>query len=192
MLYNKWKGEMVAWETPGPFPWSGVEGFTGIVPIPVILDPKIGTEVTLHIFDYSPFSHEIAELEPFNLFLKTGLARCPSGPVYFNFYWLENPRKPEESFAIYERQENPNDPEMIQPYWDLARQSHWHVFVIGPNDECLNWFEIKNGYGIDSGLDVLSEAVSGMPTKDFAKAKEEFQKMYSLQDLLNIDVGNQL
>ena len=190
MLYNKCSKGKVAWENPGPFPWSGTKDFSGIAPFSVVLDPKIGTKVALYIFDYSSFAHELAELEPFSLYLNTGLVRCPSGPVYFNLFWLHNLQKPEEPFAIYERHADPNDPEMMQPYWDLARQSHWHVFVIGPDDQCLKWFEFENFFGIQSGLDALPEAVSNIPTDDFAKAKEEFQEMFSLQDLLNLDVGS--
>ena len=187
MLLNKWKQGKVKWENLGPFPWSGTEGFSGIAPISVVLDQEIGTEVALYIFDYTPFAHDIAKLEPFTLYLKTGLVRCPSGVVYFSVFWLHNPANPQEPYAIYERIVDPNDSAMMQPYWELARQTHWHVFIVGPNDQCLSWFEIENVFELRPGLEALSKALPDVPTKDFEKSKLEFQEMFTLQELLNID-----
>ena len=38
MLYNKWTDRNVTWENAGPFPWSGMKDFSGIAPIPTVLD----------------------------------------------------------------------------------------------------------------------------------------------------------
>ena len=107
--------------------------------------------------------------------------------MYFNVFWLHNPANPQEPYAVYERIIDPNDSAMMQPYWDLARQTHWHVFIIGPNDQCLSWFEIENVFELQAGLDALSKVLPDVPTKDFGKTKLEFQEMFTLQELLNKD-----
>ena len=158
------------------------------MPIPAILDGKIGPEVTLHIFDYTSFSKDIAGLHPFTLNLKSGIARCPSGQVYFNIFWLCHPNNPDESFSSYELILDPQNPDMIQPFKRLSRQTHWHIFIVGPGDQVLNFFEVQNDYNLDVVLDVLPECVE--PTaadSDYRKAKLEFQEMFSLQELIYAD-----
>ena len=66
MFDNKWRGEKIAWQLHSVFPWSNLADFSaGIAPIPVALDPRVGTEVALFIVDYTEFAHDIARLEPF-------------------------------------------------------------------------------------------------------------------------------
>ena len=151
MLNNKWKGEKMSWAWESESPWSHLMGFSaGIAPVPVALDPRIGTEVALFIVDHTDFAYKIARLERFQLYIKSGLVPCPSGPVLFFLFWLPDPRTPHIPFATFECTVNPHNPNMMQPYWDLARQTHWHVFIIGPGDEELNWFEFENAFNLYS------------------------------------------
>lgn len=187
MLYNKWRLGKVSWSKVGPFPWSNTEDFSGIVPIPVILDEEIGSEIALHVFDYSSFAFDIAKLIPFNLHLKSGIVRCSSGLIYANIFYLDDPKNSKEPFAIYEHISNPHDPNDMQIFWDLSRQFYWHLFVIGPSDEVINFFEFKNNFGLQNSLDTLTHISPNTSPMDFASAKKEFQEMYSLHEFLSLD-----
>ena len=37
--------------------------------------------------------------------------------------------------------------------------------LYGPNDQCLNWFEIENVFEPQPGLDALSKILPDVPTK---------------------------
>ena len=190
MLNNKWTGGRIAWQFQSALPWSSLPGFSaGVAPIPVVLDPRVGTEVVLFIVDYTEFAHDIARLDPFQLHIKSGLVPCSAGPVLFFLFWLPDPKAPHNSFAIFECTVNPNDPNMMQPYWDLARQSHWHVFVIGPDDEELNWFEFENIFNLHATLEPVASIISKFPCRNFDEAKLEFQERFTIDDLFNMN-GN--
>ena len=190
MLKNKWKGGRTTWSFDSEFPWSNLTGFSGgVAPIPVALDPRVGTEVALFIVDYTEFARDIAQVKPFQLHIKCGLVPCPSGPVLFILFWLPNPRTPHIPFATFECTINPHNPNMMQPYWDLARQTHWHVFVIGPGEEELNWFEFENVFNLYSTLDSVAKIVPEFPCIDFNMARLEFEHHYTLDDLFALEVG---
>ncbi len=76
---------------------------------------------------------------------------------------------------------------MTEPLRDLANQSYWHVFVIGPGDETLNFLELPNNYGLETVLPDVDRAVSTFPMVSFDAAKAEFQARYTLDDLFTFD-----
>ena len=180
---NQWPDGKVTWEPPS-LP-AYLDDYSGVLPIQVTLHPKVGSEVALYIIDRTPFAHEIARLDPFRLFLNTGMVPCPSGPVLFILYWLEQPSG-EGPFAMFENTVNPNDPSQMQMYWDLARQTHWHVFVLGAGNRELNWFEFQNNFELDTTIDRMSEVIYQFPCKDFDLAKGEFLEMYSTEELFRL------
>jgi hypothetical protein len=182
-LNNKWLGENVAWAPTLP---SYLDEFSGVAPLRVVLDPRVGLETAVFIIDRTPFAHQIAQLKPFHLNLKTALVPCPSGPVFFMLYWLRNPSG-EGCFASFEQTINPHNSVHLKPLQDLARQSHWHVFVVGQGNEELNWFEFENRFELDKSLSQLAGVVSDYPCLDFDEAKMEFQARFTMDDLFNLE-----
>jgi hypothetical protein len=75
----------------------------------------------------------------------------------------------------------------LKPLQDLARQSHWHVFVVGQGNEELNWFEFENRFELDKSLSQLAGVVSDYPCLDFDEAKMEFQARFTMDDLFNLE-----
>jgi hypothetical protein len=181
-LNNKWRDGDVVWAAP-TLP-SYLDEFSGVVPLQVVLDSRVGLETAVFIIDRTPFANQIAQLKPFHLNLKTGLVPCPTGPVFFLLYWLRNPSG-EGCFASFEQTINPHNSKHLQPIQDLARQSHWHVFVIGQGNEELNWYEFENRFELDKSLSQLAEVVSDYPCLDFHEAKMEFQARFTMDDLFN-------
>jgi hypothetical protein len=180
---NKWGGGKVTWKPPA-LP-SYLDEFSGIIPMQATLDPAVGSETVIYIIDRTPFSHEIAALNPFKLNLLTGLVPCNSGPVLFLLFWLPQPDG-EGVFASFENTVNPHDVSHLQPYWDLARQTHWHVFVLGKDNKELNWFEFENNFEIDYTLDQIAEVIPSYPGVNFDEAKAEFEERYTMEDLFNL------
>ena len=185
---NQWRKGRVSWASLDSLTLGlpNQEGFSGVLPLPLVLDPKIGSEVVLLIIDRTDFAYEIARLEPFRLNIQSGLVPCPSGPVLFFLFWLANPKVPQDSLATFECTVNPHNADMMQPYWELARQTHWHVFVIGPGGEELNWFEFENEFNLELTLQPVSRVIAKYPCDDFEAAKLEFQTQFSLDDLFTL------
>ena len=186
-LNNKWPGPKTAWSVDLTAYEPALSLFTaGVLPVSVVLDPRVGTEVVLFIVDRTDFAYEIARLEKIKFHVKSGLTRCPSGPVMFLLYGIATPQTPEIPFVSFENTVNPHDATMMQSYWDLARQTHWHVFVIGPDDEELIWYEIENKFRLRVHLDQVAAIVPGLPCTNFDMAKLEFQQRYSVDDLIKM------
>ena len=198
MHNNKWNHGRTELHYSGAFPWSNLAGFSsGVMPMPIVLDPAVGEEIGLFIIDYTSFAHEIASLKPFQLYINSGLVRCQAGPILFFLYWLPKPRlswlrRPlsrsrHEPFASFEYIVNPHDSSTMGLFRGLADQTHWHVFVIGPDDEELNWFEFPNNFDLGSTLASVDKAVSSLPMTDYEAAKAEFQSMFTLDELSTLE-----
>lgn len=185
---NQWRSGKTSWASLDSLPLGlpNQDGFSGVLPLPLVLDPKIGSEVVLLIIDRTDFAYEIARLEPFRLNIQSGLVPCPSGPVLFFLFWLANPKMSQVSFASFECTVNPHNPDMMLVYWELVRQTHWHVFVIGPGGEELKWFEFENEFNLELTLESVAKVVPQYPCRDFNAAKLEFQTQYSLDDLFSL------
>lgn len=186
ILKNKWRGPKTSWDVDLKILDPAVKKFGGIVPVRNVLDVHVGTEVSLFIIDRTNFAYEISKLEPFRLELVSGTFFCPSGPVMFLLFWLPQPRRPQLPFASFKNTVNPHNPDAMQFYWDLARQTHWHVFVIGPDDEELNWLEFENEFKLESTLNQGVEIAAKLPCVDFDQARLEFEQKYSTSDLFNL------
>ena len=91
---------------------------------------------------------------------------------------------------MFENTLNPHDWSNLAAYWDVARQTYWHVFVIGEENEELNWFELENRFDLDIALKVLIETAAYRPCIDFNLANSEFEARFSMQDLLRFDINN--
>ena len=65
---------------------------SGIIPAPATVDPRFSIEITLLLFDKTPFIHTIAKTNPFQLRLKTGVANTEFGPVGFLLFYVPDPK----------------------------------------------------------------------------------------------------
>ena len=182
-LNNKWDLGKVNWQ-PSGLP-SYLDEFSGVLPVQVTLDSAIGPETIVCVIDRTSFAREIADLKPFRLNLDSGLVPFQTGPVLYMLFWLPRPNN-DGVLAAFDNTLNPHDQGHLQPYWDLARQSHWHVFVLGESNEELNWFEFENSFGVSDTLEQVSRVIPSHPCTDFDKSKADFEARFSIEDLLNI------
>jgi len=74
----------------------------------------------------------------------------------------------------------------MQMWRDLARQSHWHLVLVGANDELVDLFEFENSYGLGATLDQVEAVCQKVPAGSFSDAKAEFSAKYSIDDLLRM------
>lgn len=172
------------WELPTLPPFF--EGRSGILAFRATLDSSIGPEMVLPIFDHTTFVFDLAALRPFELFLKSGVVRTSAGPVLFLLFWLRNP-KDDKPFAMWDITLNPHDSAQIQRYWELAHQSHWHVFVLGLANEVMGMYQFENGFGLADAIAFAVEACRPVPCLDFEAAKAEYERDYSLADLFAME-----
>lgn len=178
---NKWtfgNTKFTGITVPDPY-----KNFDGIFTLNVILDKSIGSEVVLYIRDETDFIYDISKVKPFELFMKSGIVRTDYGPLLFLLFFIPDPRFEDRPFAMFDIHLNPLKQEFLLPFYDLSRQSHWHLFLLNKKNEQVGFFEFENNYRLYQALQDVEEACKGMKSIDFWKAKEEFMNKYSLEEL---------
>lgn len=170
----------------GECPVFGLVPESGILPIPLILEDRIGSEMALLLIDKTPFVYTLAKVKPFDLMLKTGMVATSHGPVAFLLFYVPQAGKPDDPYFAHDYHLNPFNAGMMATFRDLARQSHWHVILVDSNKDVQCVFEFENDYGLGESLDQMAQAIEGWEPGDFALAKQEFCDQYSLHDLFNL------
>ncbi len=156
---------------------------TGLLSMPVIIDPSVGEEVALFWLDRTPFIDALARIHPFQLFMRSGLFRSDFGPLIWLLFYVPNPQLALKPFASMECHINPCDPEQVARWRRLADQTHWHLTLLGVGNQVAGFFEFENGFQLDEALDVMESACRGMQVTDFMAAKQQFQKRFTMDDL---------
>jgi hypothetical protein len=183
-LHNKWPGGPVNFDFSSlPPEFDEVEA---MLPLPLCLDPQVGTESVLLWFDRTEFIHQLAATQPFNLMMKSGVVRTDYGPLMFLVFWVPNPKDPLEPMSIVDCHLNPLNAQSLAIWRDLARQSHWHLFLLDGYNEQQGFFEFENGYGLGEALDAAEDACKEMESSDFNLAKAQFCRNFNLPDLLHL------
>ncbi len=159
----------------------------GLVPIPVIIDLIVGEEIGLYWIDRTPFVEELAAIRPFRLLLKSGLYRSHSGPLMWLLFYVPNPEASPQPFASMECHINPADPQHIDTWRRLANQTHWHLTLLGADNEVDDFFEFENDFDLDVALEAMLETCRGMRVTDFMSAKNEFWNSYTMDDLYKME-----
>lgn len=162
---------------------------SGVLPMPAILEDRIGTEMVLLLIDKTPFIYTLAKVKPFELKLKTGMVETSHGPVAFLLFYVPNAATPDDPYFAHDHHLNPFNSGMMATWRDLARQSHWHLIFVDADREVQEVLEFANVYCLGEALATMTNAVNDLEPGNFVLAKQEFCDQYSLQDLLNLDTA---
>ena len=159
---------------------------SGVLPMPVILEDRIGSEMVLLLIDKTPFIYTLAHVKPFDLMLKTGLVDTSHGPVAFLLFYVPNAASPDDPYFGYDHHLNPFDSGMTTTWRELARQSHWHLVLLDADREVQGVLEFENVYRLGEALAAMTNAVKDLQPGDFTRAKQEFCEQYPLKDLMEM------
>ena len=158
----------------------------GIIPWNIVIDPNVGTETCLLLLDRTPFIHTLAKVRPFDLRLKSGLIRTAHGPFFFLLFYVPDPNRPGTEFVAIDAHVNPYDPKHMTLWRDLARQSHWHLILLGADDKLVDLFEFPNTFELGKTLDQVEAVCEKLPHGSFDEAKAEFCARYTIDDLMRL------
>jgi hypothetical protein len=184
MLNNQWTHGKTHFVLP-PLP-PEIRVAEGIIPWRLALDPNVGSEMVLLLLDRTPFVNDLAKIRPFDLRLKTGLVRTSHGPLCFLLFYVPNPMRPGAVYIALDAHVNPFNPQHLVTWRDLARQSHWHLILVGANDKLVDLFEFKNTFDVGQTLDRIKSLSSSMVEGDFDQAKAEFAATHTVEYLLQM------
>lgn len=184
ILNNKWMHGTTFFTLPPLSP--ELQTFEGIGPWNLVVDPKVGTETVLLLLDRTPFIHGLAKVRPFVFELKSGLVRTSHGPLLFMLFYIPDPKEPGTVFCALDAHVNPCDPKHMVNWHSLARQTHWHLILVGDADKLVDLFEFPNTFGLSQTLDQVESVCQKMQGGSFDDAKAEFCDKYTLDDLFRM------
>lgn len=182
-LNNKWIHGPTNFALP-PVP-SGFMNQAGVYYLHVTLDPEVGEEVVLVIYDPTEFIYQLAEVKPFRFHTASLAVNTSYGPVFVFLFWVTDPADERKVFAAFDKPVNFSKPEMIEPWIKLRDQTHLHLFLIDAEQEVQGFYEFENVYGFDEAVETISQ-LDTQRIQDFTMAQEEYFADYSVPDLLEM------
>jgi len=182
MLDNKWRHGIVKFEIP--FLQPEVLSLSGIKPFPLIVDIKNGPEIVLLITDSKERVREFKGIDKTDFYMKSGLASTSCGPVYFILFYF--PSLVTDQTIAYECVVNPKSQTQMDIFKQLASQKYWHVIVTDETGEVVNFFEFNNIYELTDALEQVENVCLQIEVSDFISAKAEYQRTYTIEELLNM------
>jgi len=171
LLKNKWTHGKVLFELPElPF---DLKNSSGIKPISVTLDNRIGEEVVLLITEPLNQIKNFEGVEVSDFMLKAGLVNTSFGPVCFLLYFFPDPHTGEQ--VTYENTINPKNQEQLFTFEKLANQEYWHVIAAD---------DFANTFGLKETLAQVQNVCKNLQVTNFLSAKAEYEAKYSVESLL--------
>lgn len=188
ILNNKWSSEVSSRPTfeLGELPFFGDLPQSGVMPMPMIVEDRIGPEMVLMLYDKTPFVSTLAQMESLALILTSGLVHTSHGPVIFLFFHIPKAATPDHPYFAFVNYANPFNPDQMATLRNLANQSHWHLILVDGDQRVRAVEEYQNVFGLGETLAVNADAIRDKKPGDFALATQEFSSKYTLQDLLTM------
>jgi len=182
MIDNKWKQRIVNLKLP-QLPHSMISS-PGLKPITGILDKSIGQEIILLITEPKDQTKEFVGHKIAKFMMKAGLVNTSYGPVCWILFYF--PDRLTGGQVTYENIINPKSNQNLSSYEQLSAQKYWHVIIATDTGKVVNFFEFPNVYGLSHTLKQVKSVCSNMEISNFMAAKAEYERTYSIDELLNM------
>jgi len=176
---NRWKNGRVNLVVP---PLSdALRGAEGCFFQEGIFDSTIGKEVFLLILEQRGPGSEMVATRPFHILCAPGLANTSHGPVFF-IIWTVAAGSPQET--EYEQFLNPTNSSTLLLLLSISRQRELKVVVLeSTSGEVLDFFLFENTFELEQMLEPVEQIIGEEITCRFGQAIQEFQRLYSIEDL---------
>jgi len=183
LINNKWKHGKVSFKLPEDLP---INFFTTemIYYIPMTLDPDIGEEICLAIYDPTDFIYTLKNTKPLDLFLNVGVVKTSQGPLLILLFYVPNYLNPSDPIYGSDRPLNPFDDAGLKPWFKLADQTHWHVILVNKELELVDLFEFENVFKLREGLETGINTVKDLKHTNYIPAVSEYFTNYNMFDIL--------
>jgi hypothetical protein len=90
-----------------------------------------------------------------------------------------------EVFGTYQGTFNPDDGVHLSTLSELLRQPTWYLALLGPSHRLLRAMVYENTFGLVQAFDNAKLLSLSWPVIDFQKAVAEFDRFYSIWDLID-------
>jgi hypothetical protein len=116
----------------------GITGYmrsAGVFYLHVTLDPEIGEEVVLIVYDPTDFIYQLAEVTPFRFHAGSLAVNMSYGPVFVFLFWVTDPTDERKVFAAFDKPIDISNRSAFEPWIRLRDRSHLHLLLLDSDHE---------------------------------------------------------
>lgn len=184
--FNQWKDGKVHFEI-SVIP-DYLKGYFGIFPEEIVIDYKVGSETSLFLIEEKVFAETLVQQKILKrLYTKCGVVKTQFGIVGFVLFYFLDPFNSKPYWSIYENFINFTEPQHLKTYWNLARQTHWHLVLLNDEELVVDLYEYTNVFDLERVLDFAKTIEKRISKEQFDLVLEELTGKYSTDDLFNLD-----
>jgi hypothetical protein len=183
IIRNQWSREKPCFDFPNLDESMGSRD--GFIALKAVIDETIGEEVVLFIRDQTPFMDKLKAVTPFRFMMQNGIVKTKYGNLVFFLFWVEDPENSKKPFSMWDWYVSPVEGYSSNLLDKMSRQTHWHLFLVGQNNQQENFFEFQNTYDLGTILSSIKEVGVIQSPEDLANAALEFQSKYTLEEMYN-------
>jgi len=184
IIRNQWSHGKICFDFPNLDECMGSRD--GFIALKAVMDETIGEEVVLFVRDQTPFMAKLKAVAPFRFMMQNGIVKTKYGNLVFFLFWVEDPSDTRKPFSMWDWYVNPIEDYSADLLDKMSRQTHWHLFLIGENNQQENFFEFKNRYDMKNILNLIQKTGVIQSPEDLRNAILEFQSQYTLDDMYNM------
>jgi len=161
---------------------------------PAVIDEGVGEEIVLFLRDNQATIDKLVKIHcsRLQLMISAGCENNLFGSVAFVVFWIIDLNDESETPIVSTiKFFNPHsEPELLK-WRRLADVNHWHLFLVVGNKwiKMIDYINESDKFELNKKLDMIVERQTGVPTRDFIKAKELFMQEYTVEELVNMPEG---
>lgn len=164
-----------------PYEVRGKEGIFAAPVNSISLDNSFSGSV-LCLQDNPQNISDLIKIKSIHLQVKIGGVNTSYGMIIFLLFIFWDIKNENDKFT-YEVLLNPADIKSYEQYILLDAQKEWKVLVV-QGTEVLEIFNFDNVYNVGESINKIIESGIKYPCLNFIKAKEEYFKNYTIDDLI--------
>jgi len=184
VIRNQWSRGKICYDFPNLDECMGSRD--GFIALKAVIDERVGEEVVLFIRDQTPFMEKLKSVAPFRFMMKNGIGKTSYGNLIFFLFWVDDPENSKKPISMWDWFVNPSEEYYADLLDKMSRQSHWHLFLVGKDNQQTNFFEFKNNYEILDVLELAKKTGVIENAESMKSAILEFQSQYTLDDMYNM------
>lgn len=112
------------------------------------VDDSVGQEIALFIYDPTEFIYEVENLNPFKFNLKSFGIRTSYGPICSLLFFIDDPINQNYPFVLFDKPVDISNNQMLEPYYTLGAQTHFHLFLLDVNFDIIRVMEFENAFNL--------------------------------------------
>lgn len=179
ILNNKWKNQY-----DFNLSSSGIDFSTraGIFYLHLNIPEVPKEEVVLILNDPDKYILKFKKIKRILFEMFYGFESTTNGPIMYYLFAISDKTTNRVEY-IFDKPINIFSEEEVNTFYELANQEYIHLLLMGPGEEIIKIYEIKNSFDIEFGLDLIVKRGKNYEMKNYELAVNEYYNLYTPDEI---------